>query len=1203
MSFSRFLGNSGGSTSGFSRFLSDDDKKDAQVQRQIDNATTRIQDAGYKKEDTDKRNWFEKFTNLPKGQNWFFDTLEILGRPGQAVMNTIDKAPQGNGAGFKAAWDGFTGNERIRGTDLAEKAGIDNPIAKFVVGTGLEIGLDPTTYIPGGVLAKGVQKGAATAIKPVKSAYSALENAAPAVRTFRETRIAPAMESAKDSLGYMFKADYKQGETLSGETSDFLKNLSQQTENSRMYMQETSLENIGRTARKAGGLDAGVDVGRIVEAPLRQFEDVKAYEFPDGLRRTEDKKEVVSEIQANVQKLKDLGKETKHVSRQYQGAIGDFVKGLNQTDEEIRKLYMSLERQTGSELDASTRQNLREARKELQRLDSQINNFDSVRASYIKHFEKEIQEAHVASFDLIKRVRETAPNGIKGVSYKEMPKGMLIRNVGKGIDEVADELGYKYADELIQDLKALKDIPQKLDKDTLRRFAQQEYTRMGADKHLEETLNGLIQAKSNVVASIKDVAKKAKVPNASKVAKKAFGALSQSPRYMELDSQRKALRSQLDGLKGESKQARQSKLDEIKQVESEIEALRESARNPVMMQKELERPARELSTDPKIQQAASEIMKSNNVLRQFAEERGIPVPELEGYMTHVWSAEQRAREKITRPKSVDRGSFNAANPSKSLLNNRKLTGSAEDINERMAKSGKIKEGETYFEPNAFFASAIGQKRLIDFVHAADFRRQILSNQDFAIPFKKGMTIPQNGVVIDVNNYKFIKESGDLLEGMGLADEIGGQYIVTKAAKQLLDRYQHINTDEGTKAFLKAFDSVQSFWKRGALFSVGYHVRNMAGAMFNNYVGGMNPIDLAKFTKEGFEEITKAANGKGSKLFEEYRKQGLSSTSLSQIEFAKYGEEPEKAVERTVRKMSRTTTKEKVVDRVKSPFETSQEVGNYFDQGNRFALFKWAVEKKGMSFEEAAAKVREVQFDYSKLTPFEQKFVSRAVPFYRWMRNNIPFQVRKFINDPRKYGYMNKVRLNAQDSVGINDENVPDYMKEAFHIPVYGKDGKGQMLGLNLPLGDLTKLSNPGKMLVDSLTPLAKTPTELALNYNMFYRKPIEKFEGQEKQYEIPMTGLEFGVPIRGAYAVEQATGQIGRGLSGFLQKPANADQDNKFRMPTMGISSLTKPFDVERYEDLKKLEELRILQEFMNYIEQQTGQKPRTMQEITMGSR
>lgn len=1170
----------------------------AKTQKSIENAKIRIQDAGYKIEDADQRNSFEKFTNLPQGQNWFFDTLELLGRPGAAVKNIIDKTGLDKSEdAATAAWKGFSGQEKVSGADIAEKLGVENKATKFFTGVALDIGTDPLTYVPGGVLLKGAKGASKLAAAPIKAGYNALEEAAPGLRTFRETRVDPALESGKDALGYMFNPKYRREDTLAGGKSSALDDLAQQTDNSRAYMQEENLLNLGNLAKTAGGIEKGVEAGRIVEAPLKQFEEAKAYQFPDGSKVTENKSDLLNVIQGNRESIKNISKGINPKQREYGSAVTDLVKGLDETDAQIRKLYTGLERQAGKQLNKETRTNLRESARELARLDSQLNNFGQNEASLLRNFKKMVRDNHESNFDLVKSVRQTAPNGIKGIDRANLPTSLhsLIRANGKGIDEVANELGYTYADDLVRDLSKVSGVPRKLDNDTLERLARKEMERSGALKQLASSKKELEATRSTIRNSIKDLSRNSNKINVAKASEKAFADISENPQYLDLTAQRNAIKNQLDSTRSESKQVRQTELDRIRELEKGNEALRGSLKNPVTIQKELTRPARELSDDPKILEAAAKLVESNESIRKFAADNGIDIKDMEGYMTHVWSQEERNTRKIKQPKKIDQGSFGTGNPNKSILKNRELMGSAEDVNERL--------GKKFFEPNAFFASAIGQKRLIDYVHAVNFRRQVLSNPDFAVKFVKGMKIERNEEVIDINNYKFLKETGDELDGIVPAEQIGGQYKVTKAAKQLLDRYQRLNTDEGTKAFLKAYDGLQSFWKRAALFSLGYHARNQAGAMFNNYVGGMNEIDLLKYTKDGFVEVARALGGKESKMFNEYRQQGLSSSALSKVEFAKYGEEPEAAIEKTVKNLSKDK-KGQVTQRLNplNGFQTSQEVGNFFDQANRFALFKWFVEKNKGNFSDeilykkAADKVREVQFDYSQVTPFERNVVARVLPFYRWMKNNIPFQIRQIVNDPRKYEYLNKARLNAQEVTGLNEENIPDYMKESFAIPITGEGGKGKMLGLNLPLGDLTKLSRPGKTVVDSISPLLKTPVELATNYNTFRGKKIQNFEGQQKQYDV--FGKEFGIPVKAAYGIEQATGQIGRGLSGFFTKPESVDQDTANRLPTLGISSLTKDFDVKAYEYYEKLNELKQLQDLMLFIEQQTGGKPRTLAEI-----
>lgn len=840
---------------------SSDPNDTTSIDNQISNANTRISDAGYTPQDMDTRNWFEKLTNLPQHQNGFLDALELIGRPGNAVKNVIDKTLVGGADLGGSIYKGLSGEEKVNGSDLAEKMGVTNKIAKFALGTALDIGLDPTTYIPGGVIARGIGTVAKPVGNLIKGAYDLAESASPALKTLRQTKIEPALSSTKDALGHAFVPQYKWDETLNGGKDTSLKDLFTETNNTKDFMNENAMNTIGNIA-KTTGLDAGTDVGRLME--------------------------------------KDL------------------------------------------------------------------------------------------------------------------------------------------------------------------------------------VANG-------------------------------------------------------------------------------------------------PRPARTLSTDPVQLKATQDLIDSNTQLRDWATSNDIPIGEIDGYMRHILSQEEQALRKTTA-KTVDHSTGSLSNPDKHVLDERKYTGSAEDVNDQM--------GRKFFEPNAFFSTAIGQKKLIDYGNAVKFRREILSNPDFAEKYVQGSHIADHHELIDTNNYTFMKNPSN-----ALPDEIGGKYVVTKGVKEALDRYQGLATDEGTKGMLKAFDGLQNTWKKLALFSPGFHIRNVAGALFNNTVAGMNPIHLVKYTKDAGSEVMNAVRGNESAMFKEFRSQGLGSSGISKVEFAKTGESPELAIQRTVENMSKTG-KDNVINKLKHPFQTSREMGDVTDQVSRFALYKWAREVKGMSPEEAAKKVKEVQYDYSDLTPFERNVMKRAIPFYTWSRMNIPFQLKSLINDPRSYAGINKIRLNAQSTAGLDENNTPDFMKNNFAIPL----SHSKMLGLNLPLGDLTKLSSPLKLLTDGISPIIKTPLEESLNYNFFKGKPIEKFAGQDKKY---LGGL--AIPAKLDYAIQAATGQIGRGLSTAFGDSGNVDQNNKFKTPSLGMSVI-KPYDAEQAIKFQKLDKLKALQDYMNYIQQQTGAKPRTLTQIKKGS-
>lgn len=613
------------------------------------------------------------------------------------------------------------------------------------------------------------------------------------------------------------------------------------------------------------------------------------------------------------------------------------------------------------------------------------------------------------------------------------------------------------------------------------------------------------------------------------------------------------------------------------------------------------RPFRQLSTDASITKAADDLMKSNDTLRQWAIDNDIPVGEIDGYMRHILSTEEQALRKRAKSGSIDTPTSGMNNPNKKILEGRKLQGSVEDINDEI--------GRKFFEPNAYFASAVGQRKLIEYGNAVKFRQKVLSDSNFSVKYTKGDPIPKGAEVINTNNYKFLDNPNSTLP-----NEIGGEYVVTKGVKSALDRYQKLTTDEGINAFLKAYDTSMSWWKRGALFSGGYHIRNDIGAKFNNYLAGMDPVDILYYSTLAMNDVKNALlKGVETPLYDQFRRQGLSSTSQSAIEFAKHGADPEKAITNAVKDLSRSGGQKAlgILNPLKG-FDNSQKLGNYVDQSNRFALFRWAVEKKKMSYEDAAALVRETQFDYSRITKAEKEVFTRMAPFYRWSRNNIPFQLRKFAENPARYSRVDKLRTNFQDSMGLQEQDTPDYMKQNFFMPVTSNgDGTGNMVGANLPVGDLTRLSDPGKLGLDSLTTALKLPIELVSNRNLYFNNDIKRFDGQEKKYQIPDDvygysipggGKELGgIPVKTAYALEQLGGQPARALSKTFGVQTQQDAENNSLKPSLGISSMLKKYDIKETNLRAKQAELRKLMEYLDYLEQEQGKRARSVTEIKKG--
>ncbi len=125
---------------------------------------------------------------------------------------------------------------------------------------------------------------------------------------------------------------------------------------------------------------------------------------------------------------------------------------------------------------------------------------------------------------------------------------------------------------------------------------------------------------------------------------------------------------------------------------------------------------------------------------------------------------------------------------------------------------------------------------------------------------------------------------------------------------------------------------------------------------------------------------------------------------------------------------------------------------------RLALFVdgW---KRGMTFAESAQNVRKWLFDYSELTDVERKLFRRVMPFYTFMRKNIPSQIEAMTKKPGSYLAVKKGKQGIEDKaeqdygpVGV----VRDYMDDlgAIRLPVKSKRNSPVFWSPGLSMTDL-----------------------------------------------------------------------------------------------------------------------------------------------------
>lgn len=338
--------------------------------------------------------------------------------------------------------------------------------------------------------------------------------------------------------------------------------------------------------------------------------------------------------------------------------------------------------------------------------------------------------------------------------------------------------------------------------------------------------------------------------------------------------------------------------------------------------------------------------------------------------------------------------------------------------------------------------------------------------------------------------------------------------------------------------LKDIGDMRKLWRRwvngpwktwATVYYPGFHARNNMGAWFNNWLGGVNETDYI-FSHRISRALSAKANKYndytigGNKIFvpDDYTNAAglrealgkLDNEPVTWTELGNYmgangihasNSQEFADIMTASEKMRRDAT-------IKKPYKEHRirkrtaAVPKSYARGAR-----WAAETTE-NFHRRAAMVRGLLHtpadgvaargfvmmrhgDYTELTDFEN-YIKDLLPFYKWLRTNLPFQFHQLTQAPGKQLAVLKARDIGYTIEGKNpsDERrkLPDWMEDEFAIPL-GKFGKGDdglmHLVLDLPMSDLyTGAHEYASMFLPTVRPFLESKV---LEKNLFTGQPLE----------------------------------------------------------------------------------------------------------------
>jgi len=308
-------------------------------------------------------------------------------------------------------------------------------------------------------------------------------------------------------------------------------------------------------------------------------------------------------------------------------------------------------------------------------------------------------------------------------------------------------------------------------------------------------------------------------------------------------------------------------------------------------------------------------------------------------------------------------------------------------------------------------------------------------------------------------------------------------------------------------FFRLYDDVLNIWKTSvtSLFP-SFHSRNAISNIYLTFLGGLkNPNRFRTANKIQWygrqlrkggkvkDKIVKLGgqDWKLSELYELSLTEDILGTGFSGRDFLQKVRIKPKAKEFIQR------PGKAALEMADLAAAKTRKVGTTVENNARVALFVDQL-AKGVPVDQAAIHTKKFLFDYSELTDFEQKVLKRIIPFYTWIRKNIPLQLEQMAAQPGKYtGALHAKDSIEQFSAAEEEEFLPPWLREEeLTVRLPGK----KYFKPDLPFQDLATMFQI-KNYVSATSPLIKGWFEIIGNKNFFTGRPLANENLPESKFK------------------------------------------------------------------------------------------------------
>ena len=390
------------------------------------------------------------------------------------------------------------------------------------------------------------------------------------------------------------------------------------------------------------------------------------------------------------------------------------------------------------------------------------------------------------------------------------------------------------------------------------------------------------------------------------------------------------------------------------------------------------------------------------------------------------------------------------------------------------------------------------------VAAAKFEDELVSSQGRPLNFDVETMARRTGESVEDIEARIIPEG--YVKRPVTRDGKTVDYILDETVAKWADTYKKVFiTDEDANLFLRGYDRLLGSLK-GMMTAWGpaFHLRNLPSNYLMGYSQGYG--DVASWT-DGYRGYAAVKAGIGDEVMINVGDEVKSAKAIYDDlgGWVIRGEVGQGDIGlQGVRTAKMETPRRNIFSeamRELNPQHVGGEVGAFTEDAARFSVYLSA-RRQGVAHEAALLIPDRVLYNYlpSAMTGTEREAIKRVIPFWAWIKQNVPAQLMNMAKRPGRANLLTRIRNAGFSATGIDPADLPDWMRESYAVPLPNNRDDGTHTIWNptqFPIQDLKRLGGSVKdpqgmkELVGMTSPLIKSPIEYGLNYDTFRGRQSE----------------------------------------------------------------------------------------------------------------